>query len=225
MGFFELPLILTGGLFFGVVIGSSAVASLDDWAPLTLGNRSIAVVDLAVLLFYLVLMLSISGISLHDAIFRKTTSARVRRKGLFAVIPLPPVANIPDLSPSRYSIPLLALIGFVVGTLSGFLGMGGGLVLIPACIFFLGLRVLDATTITVVIVFLVSMQSSAVHAWHGHVNLWLVTAMLLGGTVGAGLGSQASLRMEGRQLRLAFALLVSLSAAIVAVRLWKLCSN
>lgn len=219
-GFIELPLILAGGLLAGVVCGAAALARLQTIGQMTIFGKSLPAVDLIVLLSYLVLMTGIGLLALWDG--RRVPGPGIRRRGLLAFVPLPPMAVIPELRPGVYSIPLLAATGLGVGFLSGFLGMSGGLVLVPAAIYLLGLRAHDATTVTIVIVWLVSLQSAFTHALHQHIALELVVALLVCGAAGAALGSQVGMNLKGRQLKTGFGLLVLVAAAIVAARLAQL---
>lgn len=221
IGFAELPLILAGGLFSGVFAGTTALSQLQSIGNLELLGRSIPAVDLAVLSCYSLLMTGISIVSIRSAMkpLRRTSNAA---PGVVSRWRIPPLATIPDVEPSVYSIPLLALLGFGVGCLSGFLGMSGGLVLIPATVFLLGLKVRDATTVTIVIVWIASCQACVLHSLHDRVNLWLTAALLVTGPIGARLGAELGMKLPGRQLRLGFGLMVLCAAAIVWVRLWKL---
>ncbi|MDG1895327.1 MAG: TSUP family transporter [Fuerstiella sp.] len=217
-GFLELPLILSGGLFVGVWTGMRVLAWLQDSSTMMVLGRALPAVDLMVLLSYSVLMIGIAAMSLLDA-FRPQPATGVRRRGILTSMALPPVADIPDLRPGTYSIPLLAWTGLIVGFLSGFLGMSGGLVLVPAAIYLLGLRVHDATTVTIVIVWLVSIQSTFMHTLHNNVSLHLVAALLLCGTIGANIGSQIGMRWHGSRLKLGFGLMVLVAAGIVVAKL------
>jgi uncharacterized membrane protein YfcA len=219
IGYIQLPLILAGGLFVGVWAGAHSLDSLQVMETITLFGRSLPAVDLMVLSSYAVLMTGISAASLWDAL-SSGTSQGVRRRGLFAQVRLRPVTDIPDLRPSQHSIPLLAWTGVAVGFLSGFLGMSGGLVLVPAAVYLLGLRVHAATTITIVVVWIVSVQSTILHALHGNVQLPLVGALLLSGTIGASVGAQVGSKLPASRLKLGFGLLVLVSAGIVFVKLW-----
>lgn len=217
-GFLELPLILSGGLFVGVWIGAKAISSLGT-STLQVLSYQIATVDLLVLTCYAGLMLTIAWLTLRKAPGGGRRKSGVQRKGLLTSVPLRPIAHIPDLRPATYSIPLLAWLGLTVGILSGFLGMSGGLVLVPAAIYLLGLRAHDAATVTIGIVWLVSFQSTFMHALYGNIQRSLVVALLVCGTVGASLGSTLGARLTGPQLRRGFGILVLASAAIVIFRL------
>jgi uncharacterized membrane protein YfcA len=221
LGYAELPLILGGGLFAGVLTGTSTLTALQSTGDLILFGRSIPAVDLAVLGCYSLLMTGIAFVSIRTAL-RPQQLLSDRPLGIVSRWRVRPIAMIPDLTPSEYSIPLLALLGFGVGCLSGFLGMSGGLVLIPATVFLLGMKVRDATTVTVVIVWLASCQACVLHSLNGRVNLWLTAALLVTGPIGARLGAEFGMRLQGRQLRFGFGLMVLCAAAIVWFRLWKL---
>ena len=69
-----------------------------------------------------------------------------------------------------------------------------------------------------VIVFGVSMISTAVHAWLGHIDLLLVVALLFGGAVGARVGSDFGTRLSGPQVRFAFGCLLTVAASIITAR-------
>lgn len=221
LGLIQLPLILAGGLFVGVWMGTRSLAGLQEMETIHVLHRSIPAVDLLVLSSYALLMSGISVTSLVDA-YRSTATEGVHRRGLFSSVALRPVAVIPKLRPSHHSIPLLAWTGVAVGFLSGFLGMSGGLVLVPAAVFLLGLHVREATTVTVVVVWIVSVQSTIMHSLHGNVQLPLVAALLLSGTIGASIGAQFGKKMPASRLKLGFGLLVLVSAGIVFAKLWAL---
>ena len=72
---------------------------------------------------------------------------------------------------------------------------------------------------SLLIVWLVAAQSTIAHAWHEHIELPLVVALLFGGTVGARIGSDLSKKLGGRQLRHGFGWLLLTAAALIAARL------
>ncbi len=230
-GFFELPMILAGGLFAGVYVGTSSLTALQSMGQAEFLGRPVAAVDLAVMSCYAVLITSIAFASLGSAV-RATVRPRSDSddpsapaeppRGLITRWNVPPLARIPDLTPSVYSIPLLAAMGFGVGCLSGFLGMSGGLLLVPATVYLLGQRVQDAATLTVIIVWIVSCQASVLHALNDRVHLGLTVALLATGPPGARLGAEFGMRLPGRQLRLGFGIVVLAAAGIVWARLWSL---
>ena len=218
-GFIELPLMLAGGLFVGVVGGTFALSQLQTSGTIELFGKGLPAVDLLVLTAYAALMTVIAVISLFDGL-RPRAARGTERSGLLTAFPMPPNARIPAIG--NFSIPLLTWTGLAVGFLSGFLGMSGGLILVPAAIYLLGLRVHDATTVTIVIVWLVSLQSTVMHAIHSHIQLHLVVALLICGTIGAQIGSELGKKIRGPKLKTGFGLLVLVAAGIVFARLQSL---
>ena len=224
-GFIELPLILGGGLFAGVLIGVQAINRLESTQAIVVFDRHLPAVDTMVLVAYLILMTFICVMSFRDVASSSSREDTSENAGLFGRWLIPPVATIPDLRPGTYSIPLLAWTGLLVGLLSGFLGMSGGLILIPAAIYLLGMKVHDAATTTIGIVWLASFQATVVHCLNENVDVLLVSALLVGGTVGARFGTDVGLQLPAGKLKLGFALLVLVAVLVVAGKLGLLWQN
>jgi uncharacterized membrane protein YfcA len=112
-------------------------------------------------------------------------------------------------------------IGAVVGVLAGLLGIGGGLVIVPALTYmlshflglspFLTITIAIATSLSTII--LTGLSSSRAHYRLGNVDKTIVLYCALGIAVGASLGAQAASVMDGRVLKGLFAALVILVAA------------
>ena len=218
-GFIELPLILGGGLFAGVLVGVQAINHLESTQAIILFDRHLPAVDTMVLVAYLILMTFICVMSFRDAATASSRTEVPVDGGLFGRWLIPPVATISDLNPGTYSIPLLAWTGLLVGVLSGFLGMSGGLILIPAAIYLLGMKVHDAATTTIGIVWLASLQATVVHCLNDNVDVLLVSALLVGGTIGARFGTEVGIRLPAGKLKFGFALLVLVAILVVGGKL------
>ncbi|MBM3260737.1 MAG: sulfite exporter TauE/SafE family protein [Candidatus Sericytochromatia bacterium] len=80
-------------------------------------------------------------------------------------------------------------LGVGVGLVSGGLGLGGGVVALPA-LTAMGLGMRQAVPQSLMLVAWVAMPSAGTHAWLGHVNgtvaLWLAVGLVPGSWVGAG---------------------------------------
>ncbi|MCA9057137.1 MAG: sulfite exporter TauE/SafE family protein [Planctomycetaceae bacterium] len=217
-GLLQLPLILLGGLFCGVITGSEVLVRVRQAGQVTLLGRVIPVPELVVLGSYAVVMAIIAGLAIRDAMLQRPAS----RRAPFSRMLLSPVAEIRAISPSRHSIPLLAWTGVAVGFLSGFLGISGGLLLIPVFTSLMGLRLRESVTVSIVIVWLVSLGSTVTHAAHGNIDLRIVMLLLVGGTVGARFGADVGMHISSRRLKVGFAGMVVLSLLLVLGRLIQL---
>lgn len=218
----RLPLTIAGGLFMGVYSGAAALRSAGTSAVLVVpwSVRAVPAAELLVLLTYFLLLASVGVFALWEA--RQGRGRAVFAAARRAALRIPPVEVFEEFQERRMSIPVLAWFGLIVGFFAGLLGMNGGLILLPGMMYLLGLRTRQAVVSSLVIVWLVSVQSTIVHAWHGHVNLLLVVALLVSGTVGARLGVEVGERLGGRRLRSGFGWLLLGAAALIAVRLGQL---
>lgn len=94
--------------------------------------------------------------------------------------------------------------GLMVGVVSGFLGIGGGFLLVPAYSYFFRLPIKIAFGTSLVVVAIVALPGTIVHAFHKHVDLNIVLPMLAGSMPGAWVGSYFSLKTKDRQLKTVF---------------------
>lgn len=114
-------------------------------------------------------------------------------------------------------IPLFVGIGLVAGVLSGLFGIGGGVVIVPALLFFAKMPIQTATGTSLAALLL---PVGALGAWEYHktghldlpVALWIAGGLLFGAFAGARLAQLAS----PVQLKRAF----SLFLVMIAARIW-----
>jgi uncharacterized membrane protein YfcA len=100
-------------------------------------------------------------------------------------------------------------LGFVIGILSAILGVGGGFVLVPAMIYLLGMP----TTVVIgtsnfQILFVAANVTFLQAATNGTVDVVLALLLILGGVVGAPIGSRVAAKLPGVVLRGLMAVLV-----------------
>ncbi len=117
----------------------------------------------------------------------------------------------------------LALLGMSAGVYSGFLGLGGGFVIVPALVRFFGYPMKRAFGTSLIAVALLAVPGTIVHAALGHVEARLAFALAVGVVPGALLGAKVTHAAEERSARIAFALLLVVVAVLLGVReLWGL---
>jgi len=101
------------------------------------------------------------------------------------------------------------LVGLLVGVLSAIMGVGGGFIMVPAMIYILGMptKVVVGTSLFQII--FVTGFTTVLHATTNYrVDVALAVLLLLGGVIGAQLGSQFGTRLQAEQLRILLALMV-----------------
>jgi uncharacterized membrane protein YfcA len=102
----------------------------------------------------------------------------------------------------------LVLIGIAAGFFSGFLGLGGGTILIPAFFFILHMEVKECMGTSLVVIAVLAIPGTIVHSLLGHVNWGIVLAMTIGVMPGAYMGSSFTLQARNRRVLLLFSFLL-----------------
>jgi hypothetical protein len=111
----------------------------------------------------------------------------------------------------------LIAIGVVAGVYSGFLGLGGGFVIVPGLTRYLGMNVKRAIGTSLVTVAVLAVPGTIAHAFLWHIDWPLALMLAIGVVPGAVLGSRLTARASDRSVRLAFALLLAVVGVWLAV--------
>jgi uncharacterized membrane protein YfcA len=100
-------------------------------------------------------------------------------------------------------------LGFFVGILASIMGVGGGFLMVPAMIYLLGMPTAMVVGTSLLQIAFVTAVTTYLHAVNNYtVDIVLALALIVGGVIGAQLGSNAGARLRGEQLRILLALLV-----------------
>lgn len=113
-------------------------------------------------------------------------------------------------------------IGLVSGLFGGLLGVGGGVIMVPAMVFFLQFDQKRAHGTSLMCVLALAASGLIIYARHGNVDLGFALALAGGGVVGAMVGARAAGVMNNAMLRKIFSvfvLLVGLYMILLAVGL------
>jgi uncharacterized protein len=129
-------------------------------------------------------------------------------------------AGAPTLT---YSIPLLILLATATGLVTGFLGVGGGFLVVPALVLSLRMPVANATATGLVVIAIASTSALVVRLSHaGTLEEPALIGLVIVATVGASLlAARLSNRMSPRALGTGFALLVLGMSTLVAAQAYQ----
>ncbi|MBI1838453.1 MAG: sulfite exporter TauE/SafE family protein [Flavobacteriia bacterium] len=113
------------------------------------------------------------------------------------------------------TIIILLLIGLLAGLLSGFVGVGGGVVIVPALVYFLGVSQHQAQGTSLFILLLpVGLLAVNNYAKNGSINWTYGIIIAIAFVIGGYFGSKISLKISPALVKFIFGLLM----AYVAIR-------
>lgn len=92
------------------------------------------------------------------------------------------------------------VLSFIVGTLSGMFGLGGGTISVPAMILFFGMPVQIAIGTSMFMIFFISLISSTTHIFLGHVVWKYVIFFVVGSYIGGTVGARTNKLFKGKTL-------------------------
>ncbi|WP_407181774.1 sulfite exporter TauE/SafE family protein [Bradyrhizobium sp. STM 3562] len=126
--------------------------------------------------------------------------------------------GVSDVKMSRANLPAIISLGAATGTLSGFFGIGGGFLIVPALMLATGMPIMNAVSSSLVAVTTFGLTTAASYAWSGLVAWRLAGLFILGGVGGGLAGTRAARHLSGRR----GALNILFAAVVIAVALYML---
>lgn len=106
-------------------------------------------------------------------------------------------------------------IGFVAGLASGYVGVGGGFIMVPMFISLLGVMMRQASGTSLVAVTILAIPGVIEQGLLGNINYMAGIAMAIGSIPGAILGANLIRRVPERKLRFVFGAFLLLSAVVL----------
>lgn len=114
---------------------------------------------------------------------------------------------------SAETIMLLLVIGLLAGVLSGLVGVGGGIIIVPALVFFLGFTQHQAQGTSLGLLLLPVGVFAVMNYYRaGNIDFKVVAFMSLAFVAGGWLGSKLALRLDQETVRRIFAIVLFYTA-------------
>ncbi len=122
--------------------------------------------------------------------------------------------GLADVRMNRANTPAIVGLGLATGTLSGFFGIGGGFLIVPALMLATGMSIMNAVTAF-------GLTTAASYAWSGLVSWGLAALFVAGGIAGGLAGTRSARHLSERRgaLNIVFAIV------IIAVAIYMLARN
>ncbi len=130
----------------------------------------------------------------------------------------PAPAEHPGCEPASRALWKIAAIGLGVGILTGFLGIGGGFLIVPALLFFGGLDIKSAVATSLLVIALNCAAGIAGHWQSSLFDLRLAALVTACALAGVWVGTWLAARMDSARLQKAFACFVLAVALFLLVK-------
>ncbi|MCL4469242.1 MAG: sulfite exporter TauE/SafE family protein [Deltaproteobacteria bacterium] len=231
---YKLGIVMVLGTSIGVEAGAkllNLIKGLQNLMPST-GGHHVDLLEIILSISYIV-MLSLIGLS----IFRESlkTMKMTRRVASGAQGSGEPEASEgvkkiralkwkPMLRFNASGIPGISLwvitgIAFVTGVLSGFMGIGGGFIMMPALIYIIGCPTVIAVGTSLFSILFTAAYGSFTYSLEGNIDLVLVTSLLISSTIGSVIGASFTRKAGGPNVRMLFSLIAFVAVIIVGIKL------
>ena len=208
---YKLGMIMLVGTVIGFEVGAQMVMWLER-----LGK-----VEVYVRYLYLILLALIAWMVFADVAKKKRKEREAKAAGqeidqlatgiewhkTLHKIKIPPMVHFKEAQ-VYCTAWLPILVSFLTGWLAGILGIGGGLIRMPALIYFVGCPTHVAVGTDLFEVMISGLYGAATYTYKGRTELVAAIIMLVGASIGAQVGTVATKYIKGYGIRIAFGLAV-----------------
>ena len=120
-----------------------------------------------------------------------------------------------ELKLTRKNLPVAIGIGLTAGLASGYVGVGGGFLMVPLFISVLGVMMRKASGTSLVAIMILAIPGVVYQGMLGNIDYLAGIAMAAGSIPGAVIGANLIRRVPERQLRIAFGVFLLISAVVL----------
>ncbi len=184
---------------------------------------------------YLFLMLGLSSLMFYDYFVLNPKSSRKssgknnkqpvdeRKTGRSKIaerlhkINLPPMISFPASDIKAVSLWIILAVFLFTGFLSGFLGVGGGFIRMPALVYLIGVPTVIAVGTDLMSILFAGAYGCFTYALKGRVEFIAAFFMLIGASIGAQIGATAVKYIKGYGIRLLFAIMIVFAGCSIAL--------
>ena len=219
---YKLGLVMLVGTIVGFEVGAQMVMWLER----------IGKVEAYVRYLYLVLLTLIAWMVFADVAKKRRKDREALEKGgevdklstgiewhkAIHKIKIPPMVHFKEAQ-ITISFWMPVLVSFLTGWLAGILGIGGGLIRMPALIYFIGCPTHVAVGTDLFEVMISGLYGTATYTFKGRTELLAAIIMLVGAAIGAQVGTVATKYIKGYGIRIAFGLAVVGCALSIVLKL------
>lgn len=196
------------GSLAGTECGVRLLHAISMKGTIEFAGYSTEFMDLLINTCFFLLMACVAGFMLREVYQSNKTGIDEPDTGCCKLLhqcSLPPFMCFEQAAIPRLSFWVPTGLSFIVGCLTGLLGIGGGFVSLPLMIYLLGVPTRIAVGTSTLQVLLASAYGMFRHHQAGHVNVLLVIFMFFGSLAGVNAGVRLAKRVNARDTRKYFA--------------------
>jgi len=216
----------------GIIMLVGTVVGFECGAQMVMWLERLGSVEKVVRWIYIALLAFIAWMVFHDVAKRaqkeRAAAARGEKLDVTATgvewhktlhkIRTPPMVHL-EVAGIYCSAWLPIFVSFLTGWLAGILGIGGGLIRMPALIYMIGCPTHVAVGTDLFEVAISGLYGAATYTFKGRTELVAAMVMLVGAAMGAQVGAVATKYIKGYGIRIAFGLAVIGCAVSILMKL------
>jgi uncharacterized membrane protein YfcA len=222
----KLALLLSAGAVIGVEAGVQLLQLLKTAGHISLFGRQVGAMVLAFSVLYAALLVLIGTTVYRESVALSRNEAAGPSAVLQRDLParlqtfsFPPFISLPGSGIGRVSLWVVLGVGFFIGLLVGFMGVGGTFVGLPALVYVLGCPIAVAYSTDLLEGLIVTTYGVFSHSMKGNVDLGLAVTLFVCLTVGARVALPFAARSGVTKVRKAFAVAAYLVAFFLLIKL------
>jgi uncharacterized protein len=209
----------------GLEIGSQAVMALEkagDIGSIVRGCYLFLMFGLGAFMFYDYFRLNPQKIKQTQEtpdkqIDKPKNSKKISIAQRLHKINLPPMISFPISGVESVSLWIVLFIFLFTGFLSGFLGVGGGFIRMPALVYLIGVPTVIGIGTDLMSVLFAGAYGCFTYAMKGRVEFLAAFILLIGSSIGVQIGATAVKYIKGYGIRLLFAVMIVLAGVSIAL--------
>ena len=220
----RIALFVAAGIPVGTFSGFYVVQQLKGKAAWNILGRTVDPVNFSLLAVFALFLFAIAGWLIYDNfILRKDAGDdESSHVGLLFPVRLPPVRKFRTIPAGEFSVAVLILLGVFIGFMSGLLGIGGGVILLPVLFYLVGQSTKYAALTGTMLVFVSSGFATIFHAAGHNINYPMAGVLILGAAGGTKLGSILQAKVSGKAIRKYFAFVILAAWLLVVYKLTRI---
>jgi len=211
----KLGAIMAAGALGGTEVGVRVLHSLGEGGTIVINGNTLSLMNLVMSLLFLILMVSVVIMIVRETSRSGDTELQSAISKQLQQYSIPPMMSFTYCGIPSMSMWFPLILSFLVGILTGLLGVGGGFINFPLLVYVIGVPTSAAVGTSAFQIVFASAYGAMRHALQGHVEPLLVGMLLSGSVIGVQIGVYASRLCGGKSIRRYFALVVCVGIIVI----------